>query len=387
MALTEKLAILLETVGARGVVRDLDSVGSASQRLGGQTDGATGSLAAFGLGAMKAGTLLKAGAVLGAGVAAKELGEFGISAIQAASSLEEAINRVNVVFGENAQVVHDWAAGASDDFGQSQRAAEAAAGTFGNMFAAMGLGSRQSLMMSQAIVELGSDVASLTDLPIPEVLDRLRSGLLGEQEAVERLGVNMSETRIKAEGLAMGIGNGTRMLTAAEKAVVAYAIIMEDTALAQGDFDRTSGSLANQQRQLTANWEDMQAELGQKLLPMAIEFFQFLNDTGIPAMVGLSEIVGEGFSDAAGFFIGAMADIMSVISQALEKVDQFVPGMEGVPEALKEQVAMARRAEAGLHDFQLELDGTADAAADTSAGVGGLGSILGRFSKTVGGTT
>lgn len=296
--------------------------------------------------------------------------------IAAASDLNEAINKSAIVFGASADEMEAWSATGSKAFGLSKREALEAAGTFGNMFDAMGLSERASTGMSTSMVELASDLASFNNIPITEALERLRSGLLGEQESVERLGINMSETRLKAVALTMGLGDGKAVLDASAKAQAAYAIILEDSANAQGDFGRTSGDLANQQRTLEATWEDATAELGEGLLPAMTKVVSYLNEDGIPGFMSLIEVVGEGFSDAAGFFHGAMADLMSGIAQALEKIDQFTPGLEGVPEALMEQVAGLRVTEAALHDVDINLDGLGEGFDKTVSSATLFGSIL-----------
>lgn len=58
--------------------------------------------------------------------------------------------------------------------------------------------------------------------------------------------------------------------TQAQKNQLAYNIVLHDTAQAQGDFGRTAGGLANQQRILAAQVDDLQGKIGAKLLPAAL---------------------------------------------------------------------------------------------------------------------
>lgn len=384
MALTERLAILLETVGVRRVVSDFGSVGDAADKLHKETANASSGMAGLGASALSAGTLLKGAAVAALGVAAKQVGDFAMSTIDAASSFEEASNKSAVVFGANADRITQWARQAATNFGLSQTAATEAAATFGNMFAAMGVGATTSLNMSRAIVELASDVASFNNIPIPDVLDRLRSGLLGEQEAVERLGINMSETRLKAVALNMGLGDGKSVLDANAKAMAAYQIIMEDTTNAQGDFDRTSGSLANQQRTLQANWENMQTELGQKLLPVMTQLVTWLNTTGIPAFVNFANVIGGGISDAIGQTLGAVADLLSLVGKTDKIFPDFAPLIGDFGKVSKDLIKELRDAESGLYDFELNLDGLADTATGTNGALQATTGQLADFGKTAG---
>lgn len=248
------------------------------------------------------------------GVVTNQFGDM----VKAASDLNEAMNKSAVVFGNQAGQVEIWAGRAADSFGLSKQEAIEAAATFGNMFDAMGIGQRASVDMSQSVVELASDLASFNNIPIPDVLDRLRSGLLGEQEAVERLGINMSETRLKAKALEMGMGDGKKVLDANAKAQAAYAIILEDTGNAQGDFARTSDSLANQQRRLSAQMKDVSARIGSDLVPAMSMAADFAMDTLIPNFEGFLGL-GSEFDTFGAHFRDAIGDMVGFLLGAIQQ--------------------------------------------------------------------
>lgn len=199
------------------------------------------------------------------------------SSISAASDLSESMSKVGVVFGDNQQQILNWADGAATALGQSKQQALEAAGTFGNLFTALGLGGQQSADMSKNVVELASDLASFNNINPTEALDALRAGLTGETEPLKRLGVNMNEATLKAKALELGLAKGTETLSPAAKAQAAYALIMEQTKTAQGDFERTSGGLANQQRIMAAQFEDTKASLGTSLLPVMTQAASIAN--------------------------------------------------------------------------------------------------------------
>lgn len=210
----------------------------------------------------------KAAGAVGVAVAAAFAGR----AIKAASDLNETLAKTSVVFGENADEVKAWAKTSSQSFGLSENAAASAAATYGNLFVSLGIASDESTEMSKRLVELAGDLASFNNVDPTEALDALRSGLVGETEPLKRFGVNMNEATLKAQAMKMGLIDTTKQaLDPATKAAAAYALILEQTKTAQGDFARTSDGLANQMRILNAEWENAQAGLGQALLPVATE--------------------------------------------------------------------------------------------------------------------
>lgn len=205
-------------------------------------------------------------------------------AIGAASDLNESVSKSQVVFGSGQGALLKWADTSAQAFGQSKQQAIESAATFGNFFEAMGVGQPKAEQMSTSMVQLAGDLASFNNANPADVLEALRSGLSGQVEPLRKFGVDLSDATLKQEALREGmeIHNGT--LTASQKAQVAYSLILAQTKTAQGDFARTSGGLANQQRILSANWDNAKASLGTGLLPVMTKAATILS-TWIPKIV------------------------------------------------------------------------------------------------------
>lgn len=193
---------------------------------------------------------------------------FTSQSISAASDLNESMSKVSVVFGKSATSIVNWSKTSATAMGISQQSALEAAGTFGNLFRAMDIGLPTAATMSKNLVQLASDLASFNNANPEDVLIALRSGLVGEVEPMRKFGVSLSAVRIQQEAVNMGLAKSGEELDAATKAQVAYAIILNDTKLAQGDFVRTSSGLANSQRILSASVTDLQASFGKALMPV-----------------------------------------------------------------------------------------------------------------------
>lgn len=188
-------------------------------------------------------------------------------AVKAASDLGESMNKADVVFGDSAKAVQDWSKTTADAMGQSRAQALEAAATFGNLFKTMGVGQAESSQMSMDLTTLASDLASFNNIDPTEALVALRSGLVGEAEPMRRLGVLLSEGAVKTKAYEMGLAASGAELTEQQKVAARYALIMEQTTTAQGDFARTSDSLANKSRTLKAQVTDLGAQMGTALLP------------------------------------------------------------------------------------------------------------------------
>lgn len=241
---------------------------------------------------------------LAAGGALVAIGGFAKRTTDAASALEEQVSKSKVVFKESSDGILDWSKTTADRIGISRRAALEATGTFGNMLVPMGLARGKAADMSKSMVTLAGDMASFNDASPEETLQALRSGLAGETEPLRKFGVFLSEARVAAEGLALGLVKQGEEMTEAQKAQARYSILLKDTKDAQGDFARTSDSVANSERTKAALWEDSKAKLGTGLLPV-MEGFNKVMSVG-------AKFAGE-HSTAVQIMVGAVAALAGAV--------------------------------------------------------------------------
>lgn len=261
--------------------------------------------------------LLLPGAVAAAG-AVVGFTKVVMPAVNAASDLEESMSKNNVIFGEAAGSVSRFADEAARALGQSKTQALAAASTFGTMGKAAGLAGDELAKFSTEFVTLASDLASFNNTTPEDAIQAIGAALRGEAEPMRRYGVLLNDATLKQAAMELGIYKGNGALTAQQKILAAQKIIYEQTGDAQGDFARTSDGLANQQRILAAQVENLQAKFGELLLPVFKRVVQFINDQILPAMTVFIDQLGEKglrgafVSMAAGFQLAGV-DILKVI--------------------------------------------------------------------------
>ena len=226
--------------------------------------------------------------------------------VDAASDIGESLSKNTVLFGASADRVAQWSETTARSFGISRREALEAVGVFGALTHAMGMSGAEGSDMSVTMVELAADMASFNNASPEETLIALQAGLRGEAEPLRRYGVLLDAATLKQRALSEGIiTNTTKALTPQEKALAAYAEILAQTTVQQGDFERTSDGLANKQRILSSVWGDLQADLGEKLLPAFQAVTTFLVDEFMPGLEKVIEMDAEEFGE---WFAGKMAD-------------------------------------------------------------------------------
>lgn len=205
------------------------------------------------------------GAAIGLGVMA--IG--AVKSVKAASDLNESINKSSVLFGQFAKTMPGFGSSVAKSLGMSRDAALDNAAGIGAMLIPMGVSQKEAAAMSSRMLTLAADLGSFHNADPTEMLDRLRAGLSGESEPLKRFGIVLTEARVKAEAFRMGIAKQGATLTESQKLQARYSLALRDSGAANGDFARTSDGLANQQRILMAQVNDLAASLGMVLLPAA----------------------------------------------------------------------------------------------------------------------
>jgi len=256
----------------------------------------------------KLGSALKTGALafaaLGAAAGAMAI-KIGKDAIGAASDFSEEISKSRVIFGEASKDIEDFAKTAANSLGQSKKQAVSAASTFATLGKAAGLTGKDLSKFSIGFVKLASDLASFNNTSPEDAIQAIGAALRGEAEPIRRYGILLNDATLKNEALALGLIKTTKdALSPANKVLAAQAAIYKQTSDAQGDFGRTSDGLANSQRILAANIEDVKITLGESLLPVALKFSDFLKKDLVPAIQGLvNGLTGQGRKAAVPAFL------------------------------------------------------------------------------------
>ena len=213
------------------------------------------------------------GEKLTAGITLPVVAGFGV-AINSASDLNETFTKTEAVFGDASSTIMDYAKNA-ESIGQSQQSALNAASTFGIFGKAAGLAGGDLSGFATELTTLSSDFASFYNTSPEEAITAIGAALRGESEPIRKYGVLLDEMTLKNAALKLGlIDSESEALTPQMKTMAAYSAIMEQSAIAQGDFGRTSDGLANSGRIASAQMGNFSAQIGTYLLPFALQLVQ-----------------------------------------------------------------------------------------------------------------
>jgi hypothetical protein len=358
MALLERLQILVDG-NASGAIREFQKVGAVADRELGRTEDKlakiSNQLTSFGTGLLA-----------GSAVAAVGLSKLAT----AASDYGEAVNKATVILGgESVKQLEDFAGAASKTAGVSKTAALDAAAGFGALGKQAGLTGDPLAKFSTDLVQLAGDLASFNNTTVDESLQALKSGLQGEAEPLKRFNIFLNDAALKQEFFALTGEKVSGVLTTQQKIVAANSLIFKQASDATGDFERTSDSLANQQRTLQADFENLKTEIGQGLVPTfstivgaiggVVGAFGTLPtgvQTGIGSLAGIATV--------AGGVVGAFSLVAGQVIKMREAFTTLKPGATTAQLTNLGKAAGVAGAAGGIIALGLALRQGIEAAAD-----------------------
>lgn len=299
--------------------------------------------------------------------------DFTAGSISLASDLNETTSAITQVFGSASKDIVAYSKTANTQLGQTRQQALLAAQNFGVFGKAAGLQQSKLPAFSTKLVTLAGDLASFYNTTPDDAIEALSAGLRGESEPLRRYGILLDDATERQEAFRLGIYNGKGALTQQQRILAANSLIFKESTVAQGDFQRTSGGLANQQRILNAQLQDTQAQLGQYLLPGFTAVVGYLNKNVLPSLGDVINRVGpklgKAFEDAAPG-IGKLLEKSGPLVDSL--VDLGTTALPGVVHGLSDLVDRAPAAIDGLSNFFKLLNSpAAHNAADFTFGAAG----------------
>ena len=299
---------------------------------------------------------------------------FGKESLMLASDIEEVQNVIDVTFGRGAKQIEEFAKSAAEAYGLSELSAKQYTGTMGAMLKSSGLAVGAAQEMSIALTGLTGDLASFYNLDTDTAFEKIRSGISGETEPLKQLGINMSVANLEAYALTQGITKSYNAMSQAEQVMLRYNYLVSVTADAQGDFARTSNSLANQLRILSLNFDQLKIAVGNALMPIAQAVLP-----GINAIISALTKLAHVFAKVTALLFGkstqvkATTGVESSAGAAADATDKLAESTEGMGEASKKAAEDMKGAQAGFDELNILAGKAASSMEDAAGGMGGLG--------------
>lgn len=305
---------------------------------------------------------------LTAAFSVKKLVDFGRQSIETASDLAEVQNVVDTAFGESKQKMEDFADTAVKTYGISKLTAKQTGSNFMAMAAGMGLANDSASDMAMALTGLSADMASFYNVGQDVASTALKSIFTGETETLKQFGIVMTDANLQAYALSKGITKSTADMSQAEKVQLRYNYVMSQTALAQGDFAKTSDSWANQTRILSEQWKEFGATIGTVLMNVLLPAVKAINSL-LSQLIALAQGAARSLSEAFGFELSNSADeAQSIVKSTSQVADNYSDIADNAQQTQEAQ-------EGSLASFD-QMNKLNDESKSDSTGVSGAGEIM-----------
>lgn len=245
----------------------------------------------------------------------KKIGNAIWSTIEKSSDYTETLNLFNVSMGKYAGTSEEITAEIREALGDTtaewkgamQYAEEVSAamgidteewmeaqGIFMTLATGFGVASSRAAVMSKNLTQLSYDLSSFYNMDVETAFLKLKSGLAGELEPLRAIGYDLSQAKLEATALELGIDKAISSMTQAEKAELRYYAIMTQVTQTHGDMARTLDDPANQLRVLKAEVNMAAREIGNLFIPA-------LNAI-LPYAISAAKVIGVLAQSIAGAF-------------------------------------------------------------------------------------
>ena len=228
----------------------------------------------------------------------KAVGNSIYSLIKKSSEYNEVVNLFSTSLGKYAEAAYDMEGTTDDIKGISEAMGIDPAewmksqGVFMTLATGFGVAGDRANTMSKQLTQLGYDISSFQDITVEEAMKKLKSGLAGELEPLRNLGYDLSQAKLEATAMALGIDKSVSSMTQAEKAQLRYHAIMTQVTQQHGDMAKTIEQPANQMRIFKAQLSIAAREIGNAFIPALQVLLPYL--TAITKVVGsLASIIAK----------------------------------------------------------------------------------------------
>ena len=205
--------------------------------------------------------------------------------VKMAGDANETFNKTSVVFGKFSGAVKRWATDFGKSVGYSESTLLEFANTFQDTFVPLGFARVEAARFSTSLTKLALDVASFSNKMDADVVRDFQSAIVGNHETVRKYGVVIDDAIMKAKAYEMGIAEVGEELTASQKVLARFQVIISGSADAMGDKARTMGDYNNQLKTFQELTKKTGEELGRSLMPVATVLLKLASHFANPTLI------------------------------------------------------------------------------------------------------
>lgn len=292
-------------------------------------------------------------------------------AVKDAMLYEAAIMQIKRTLGSSAGAFKEWAKDNAQAFGMSQLEMMKYAGVYSNLISGFSATTAETTQRTQALLKASAVVAAGTGRTMEDTMERIRSGLLGNTEAIEDLGINVNVALLKSSQAFQDFAGGQKwenLSFQTQQQIRLFGILEQATAKFGNEI---TNNTIYKQAQFIAQLKNTRLALGQAFLP--------IYNLILPALTRFAAALARAFNFVAQFTTALFGGNSAQKAQVKATTAQ-AGAVSGMGDAYKDAAnqasaagdaakAAGKKAKASVAGFdQLNLVGGTSSSAADSAG-------------------
>lgn len=296
----------------------------------------------------------KLAAFAGFAILGKKLLDLGMYSTQMALEVSAAINQIKRQMGESSQSFLKWINDNANAMNMSVGEATKYAGVYSNLFSTFIKDSDKLSAYTGKMLQTSAVVAEGTGRTMTDVMERIRSGLLGNTEAIEDLGIQVGVSMIQSTNAFKKFSDGKSwdQLDFLTQQQIRLMAILEQATQKYGD---TLASTVNGRVNLFKSLlKDAALNIGNSFLPILNAIMPVLNSLAMAlknVTAKLAEFVGLMFNKKATVKDGAigsankgMKDLAGGAGDVADAMDDADDASGGLADNLDDTAKSAKKA-------------------------------------------
>lgn len=300
----------------------------------------------------------KAFVALQAIAATLAIGKVVKDSVASAMQFESAVYQISRTLGANSSDFEKWAKTQAMSYGMSQAAAMKYGAVYSNLISGFSDGTAETTSRTEELLKTSAVVASATGRTMEDVMDRIRSGLLGNTEAIEDLGINVNVAMIESTDAFKKFANGKswQQLDFKTQQQIRLMAILEQSNKKYGDT--LAGTTATLQMKFLSVLDNIKLSLGNAFLP--------IYNAVLPALTAMATAISNVVDQFAGF----MQTLFGYkISKATATTNTQAKAVDNLANSYENAGAAAKKTILGIDEINAMNDTTsASAAGGTTSG-------------------
>lgn len=336
----------------------------------------------------------------GFAVLGKKLLDVGMYSAQTALEVSASMNQIKRQMGESSQSFLKWVNDNANAMNMGVGEATNYGAVYSNLFSGFIKDTNKLSAYTAKMLQTSAVVAEGTGRSITDVMERIRSGLLGNTEAIEDLGINVGVAMIESTEAFKKFANGQswQQLDYQTQQQIRLMAILEQATAKYGDT--LSNSVNGSISLFKSLMKDTALNLGNSMLPIINAIMPVLNSFAmvlknvtaklaefIALMFNKKATVKDGTAGAIGNMGNAMKDAAGGAGDLADAVDDAGDSAGGLADNLGDSAKNAKKAAKellGLMGFD-EINILQKPKDDDAGGSGGGGGGGGKGGKGKGG--